>query len=152
MIFGFLVNLESTITIYSYSTPWGFLTNDALHLNSLFWFPPSPTAVHRFDASDMAVPGLYISWSQVQFWFFFTNNQYTIVQPPKMSSLYITEFGVFWVHNSRKALPWVGLSLIAACFVTAQNYLLFRKNKKNCSSFQCSKIINCRAFKNLETF
>jgi len=32
--------------------------NDALPLNSLFW---SPTAVHRFDASDMAVPSLNIS-------------------------------------------------------------------------------------------
>ena len=29
-------------------------------LNSLFWSPP--TAVHKFDALDMAVPGLYISW------------------------------------------------------------------------------------------
>ena len=35
------------------------LKNDALTLNSLFW--SSPTAVHRFDAWDMA-PGLYISW------------------------------------------------------------------------------------------
>ena len=34
--------------------------DDALPLNSLFWSPP--TAVHRFDASDMAVPGLNISW------------------------------------------------------------------------------------------
>ena len=33
---------------------------DVLPLNSLFWFPP--IAVHRFDASDMAVPGIYISW------------------------------------------------------------------------------------------
>ena len=36
------------------------LKNDALPLNSLFWSPP--TAVHRFDAWDRAVPGLYISW------------------------------------------------------------------------------------------
>jgi len=38
--------------------------NYALPLNSLFWSPP--TAVHRFDASDISVPpgppGLYISW------------------------------------------------------------------------------------------
>ena len=34
--------------------------NNALPLNSLFWSPL--TAVHRFDAWDMAVPGLYISW------------------------------------------------------------------------------------------
>ena len=43
--------------IYSYSTPClGALSlkNDELPLNSLFWSPP-PT-VHRFDASDMAVP------------------------------------------------------------------------------------------------
>ena len=33
------------------------LKNAALPLNSLFWSPL--TAVHRFDASDMAVPGLY---------------------------------------------------------------------------------------------
>ena len=33
---------------------------DALPLNSLFWSPP--TAVHGFDAWDMAIPGLYISW------------------------------------------------------------------------------------------
>ena len=36
------------------------LKNDALPLNSLFWSPP--TAVHRFDACYMSVPGLYISW------------------------------------------------------------------------------------------
>jgi len=41
MIYGFLVNMENKIATYSYSTPW---------------------AVHRFDASDMAVLGLYISW------------------------------------------------------------------------------------------
>ena len=35
---------------------------DVLPLNSLFWSPP--TSVHRFDASDMAVPGLYISWPE----------------------------------------------------------------------------------------
>ena len=45
---------------------------DVLSLNSLFWSPP--TAVHRFDASDMAVPGLYISWLKSSsyfrvFWF-----------------------------------------------------------------------------------
>ena len=41
--------------------PWTFyLKNNALPLNSLFWSPP--TAVHRFDAWYMAVPGLYISW------------------------------------------------------------------------------------------
>ena len=34
--------------------------NYALPLNSMFWSPP--TAVHGFDASDMPVPGLYISW------------------------------------------------------------------------------------------
>jgi len=32
-------------------------------LNSLFWSPP--TAVHKFDAWEMAVPGLYISWPRV---------------------------------------------------------------------------------------
>ena len=37
------------------------LKNDALPLNSLFWSPP--TAVHRFDAWDMVVPGLYIPWT-----------------------------------------------------------------------------------------
>ena len=36
------------------------LKNDALPLNSLSWSPP--TAVHRFDACYMSVPGLYISW------------------------------------------------------------------------------------------
>jgi len=41
--------------------------NDALPLNSLFWSPP--TAVHRFDTWDMAVPGLYISWVQQEFIF-----------------------------------------------------------------------------------
>ena len=50
MIFGILVNMENTIAINSYSTPWPFsLKNDALPLNSLFWSPP--TAVHRFDAT-----------------------------------------------------------------------------------------------------
>ena len=34
-------------------------------LNSLFWSPT--TAVHRFDAWDMTVPGLYISWSNGNF-------------------------------------------------------------------------------------
>ena len=60
MIFAFLVNMENTIAIYSYSTPWSLFT-----LNSLFWSPP--TAVHRFDISDMAVPGLYISWVRLSF-------------------------------------------------------------------------------------
>ena len=65
IIFGFLVDMENTIVISSYSTPWAmFLKNDALPLSSLFWSPP--TAVHRFDASDMAVPGLYISWSALK--------------------------------------------------------------------------------------
>ena len=62
MIFGFLVKMENTITIHSYSTPCigpFSIINDALPLNSLFWSPP--TAVHRFDAWDIAVPGLYIS-------------------------------------------------------------------------------------------
>ena len=36
------------------------LKNDALPLNSLLWSPP--TAVHIFDAWDIVVPGLYISW------------------------------------------------------------------------------------------
>ena len=63
MIFGLLVNMENTIGIYSYSTLWPFfLKNDVLPLNSLF-LSPHPTAVHRFDASDMAVPGLYISFA-----------------------------------------------------------------------------------------
>ena len=56
MIVGFLIDMENTIAIYSNS-----LKNDALPLNSLFLFPP--TAVHRFDASDVTVPGLYISWT-----------------------------------------------------------------------------------------
>ena len=56
MIFGFLVNMENTIKIYPYSTPWAlFPQNDSLPLNSLFWSSPI-AAVHRFDASDMAVP------------------------------------------------------------------------------------------------
>ena len=56
MIFGFLVNMENTIAIDSY--PFS-QRNNALPLNSLFWSPP--TAVHRFDAWDMEVSGLYIS-------------------------------------------------------------------------------------------
>ena len=60
MIFGFLVNMENTIAIYFYSTPWALSPqNDALPLNSLFWSPL--TALHGFDTWDMAVPGLYIS-------------------------------------------------------------------------------------------
>ena len=60
MIFGFLVDMENTIVISTYSTPWAlFLKNDALPLSSLFW--SSPTAVHGFYTWDMAVPGLYIS-------------------------------------------------------------------------------------------
>ena len=47
----------STIAIYFISPPP--LIIDVLHLNSLFSSPP--TAVHKFDALDMAVPGLYIS-------------------------------------------------------------------------------------------
>ena len=43
-IFGFLVNLENTIAIFF----------------EFFVLIP-PTAVHRFDAWDKAVPGLYIS-------------------------------------------------------------------------------------------
>ena len=68
MIFGFLGNMENTIAIYFYSTPGlGPFShkNDALPLNSLFWSPP--TAVHRSDASDMTVPGLYISWVKITF-------------------------------------------------------------------------------------
>ena len=50
----------STIEIFSYSPR----TNDALPLNSLFWSPP--TAVNRFDASDMTAPiSLYISWNSL---------------------------------------------------------------------------------------
>ena len=38
IIFGFLINMENKIAIYSYSTPWPIsLKNDALPLNSLFW-------------------------------------------------------------------------------------------------------------------
>ena len=60
MIFGFLVNMENTKAIYFYSTPWApFPQNDALPLNSVFRSPPN--AVHGFEASDMRVPGLYIS-------------------------------------------------------------------------------------------
>ena len=45
--------------MYFFIPPLGpfFPQNAALPLNSLFWSPL--TAVHRFDASDMAVPGLY---------------------------------------------------------------------------------------------
>ena len=60
MIFGFLVNMENTIAIYFYSTPWALSPqNDALPLNSLFWSPL--TAVHGFDTWDISVPGQYIS-------------------------------------------------------------------------------------------
>jgi len=53
-IFGFLVNIENTIAIYSYATPWALsLKNDALPLNSLFW--SLPTAAHRFDAWAVVV-------------------------------------------------------------------------------------------------
>ena len=45
---------------------------DVLPLNSLFWSPP--TAVHRSDASDMAVPGLYISWGKTDNIFEYWNN------------------------------------------------------------------------------
>ena len=56
--FGLSGQYNSDILLFH---PWAFsLKNDALPLNSLFWSPP--TAVHRFDAWDMAVPGLYISW------------------------------------------------------------------------------------------
>ena len=56
------VNLSSEYILFLASGQYGpfSLKNDALPLNSLFWSPP--TAVHRFDAWDMAVPGLYISW------------------------------------------------------------------------------------------
>ena len=61
MIFGFLVNMEIQKQYILFpllgSFPW---KNDALPMNSLFWSPP--TAVHRFDAWNMTVPGLYISW------------------------------------------------------------------------------------------
>jgi len=64
--FGFLVKMENTIAIYSIPTLGPFsLKNDALPLNSLFWSPPS--AVHIFDASDMAVPGLDIYWFSVHY-------------------------------------------------------------------------------------
>ena len=36
------------------------------HFNSLFLFPLN--AVHRFDASDVTVPGLYISWTLDSIW------------------------------------------------------------------------------------
>ena len=68
MIFGSLVNMENTLAIYFYSTPGlGPFShkNYALPLNYLFWSPP--TAVHRSDAWDMAVPGLYISWVKITF-------------------------------------------------------------------------------------
>ena len=35
-------------------------------------------------------------------------NIHTTVQPPKMSSLYITEFVGFWVQTSLMALPYLG--------------------------------------------
>ena len=59
MICGFLVNMENTIAIYSYSTPWTLFPQKWCVAPELCWSPP--TAVLRFDASDMAVPGLYIS-------------------------------------------------------------------------------------------
>ena len=61
MTFGFLAKMENRIAnIHNPALAPFSLKNDALPLNSLFWSPPSE--VHRFDASDMAVPGLYISW------------------------------------------------------------------------------------------
>ena len=54
MIYGFLVNMENIIETYSYSTPW---------------------AVHRFDATDMAVPGLYISWLDLWIIIFHEENE-----------------------------------------------------------------------------
>ena len=65
VIFGFLVNMENTkqYILIPPLRPFS-LKNDGLPLNSLFWF--SPTAVHRFDASDMAVPGLHISCTRLQ--------------------------------------------------------------------------------------
>ena len=65
MIFGFLVNMENTkqYILIPPLRPFS-LKNDGLPLNSLFWF--SPTAVHRFDASYMAVPGLHISCTRLQ--------------------------------------------------------------------------------------
>ena len=56
MIFGFLVNMENTNIFIPPLGPFS-LKNDALPLNSLFLSPSTP--VHRFDASDMAVPGGY---------------------------------------------------------------------------------------------
>ena len=49
---GITTNMENTIAIHSYSTPWAFFPQKwALPLNSLFWSPP--TTVHRFDAWEM---------------------------------------------------------------------------------------------------
>ena len=61
MIFGFLVNMENTIAIYFYSTPWTLFTQKWCVAPEFFVLISSHW-VHRFNAWDMAVPGLYIPW------------------------------------------------------------------------------------------
>ena len=57
MIFGFLVNMVNTIVIYSYSTTWALFPQKWCVAPEFFVLISSHCR-HRFDAWDMAVPGL----------------------------------------------------------------------------------------------
>ena len=81
--------------IYSYSLPWDLFPQKwCMALNSLFWSPP--TAVHRFGASDMAVPGhifLSLPWVKIFWskWFVVLSHSYEDVHTlnvVKCSSMY----------------------------------------------------------------
>ena len=52
MSISFLFNIENTIAIYSYCIPWALFPEFFVLISSHC----------RFDASDMEVSGLYISW------------------------------------------------------------------------------------------
>ena len=80
--------------IYFYYTPWALFPQKWC-VAPEFFVLISPTAVHRFDASDMAVPGLYISWiysyleiPPSEYWFQYVRRVYaTAINLPCISTL-----------------------------------------------------------------
>ena len=134
MIFGFPANMENTIEIYSYSTLWAFFPHKwcvapeffvliSSHCSTQIWCIRYGGSWSIYFLVSSSVPPIYNCRA--------TENEFIVYY--RIWCILSTQF------SSGLTLPCVGLSLIAGCFVTAQNYLLFHKNKKNCSSSNAVK-------------
>ena len=118
MIFGFLVNMENTSNIFLFH-PLSPFPSKMMRCPWILCLDLLPTAVHRFDACYMSVPGLYISWHTQtkqpvilqhpgECWECWFQSDYTIVQKNTAMAICFTMScnNKYCVHLSLKVCYW----------------------------------------------